>query len=326
MEGRMDLKQLEYFVHVAELGSFTRAASLLRVAQPALSRQVRKLELELKQPLLYRNGRGVVATEAGKRLLAHGRGILMQVGRATQEVAGVKSTPIGHVVVGMPPSVAKMSTVPLVREFRRRFPEASLGIVEGLTVYVQEWLLMGRVDIALLYNPMPSPALELQPFLDEPLYLIRPKERASSASRAVSLRDLPRFRLIIPSRPHAIRMHVETQLAHLGLKPQVAFEVDGVSALLDLVAEGHGCAVLPINAIRGAGARPGLRAQPITKPRLQNRLAIALSAQRPATPLLRGTLALLREVGSEALAKARKGGSPAGDSPRARPARAGSRD
>ena len=298
----MDLKQLEYFVQVAELGSFTRAASLLRVAQPALSRQVRKLELELKQALLYRNGRGVVPTEAGKRLLAHGRGILQQVRRATQEVGGVKDTPVGHVVVGMPPSVAKMATVPLVREFRRRLPEASLGIVEGLTVYVHEWLLMGRVDIALLYNPTPSPGIELQPFMDEPLYLIRPKhERAASASRAVPLRELPRFRLIIPSRPHAIRMHVEGQLANLGLKPQIAFEVDGVSAMLDLVAEGHGCAVLPINAIRGAGTRPGLVAQPIVRPRLQNRLAIALSAQRPATPLLRAMLQLLREVGSESL-------------------------
>lgn len=301
----MDLKQLEYFVHVAELGSFTRAAALLRVAQPALSRQVRKLEVELKQTLLYRNGRGVSATEAGKRLLAHGRGILLQVGRATQEVGGIKDTPVGHVVVGMPPSAAKVTTVPLVREFRRRFPDASLGIVEGLSVYVQEWLLMGRVDIALLYNPIPSPAMEIQPFLDEPLYLIRPRrERAAAASRAVPLRELPQYRLIIPSRPHSIRMHVETQLANLGLKPTVAFEVDGVSAMLDLVAEGHGCAVLPINAIRGVGARSGLLAQPITRPRLHNRLATAVSAQRPATPLLLRTLELLREVGRQSLEKA----------------------
>ena len=75
----MDLKQLEYFVRVAELGSFTRASSVLDIAQPALSRQVRLLEVELRQNLLLRNGRGVTTTEAGKLLLEHGRGILHQV-------------------------------------------------------------------------------------------------------------------------------------------------------------------------------------------------------------------------------------------------------
>ncbi len=82
----MELKQLEYFRHVAELGSFTRAAAFLSVVQPALSRQVRQLEIELGQSLFERNGRGVVLTDAGTRLLEHTRGILMQIGRARQEL------------------------------------------------------------------------------------------------------------------------------------------------------------------------------------------------------------------------------------------------
>ena len=82
----MDLKQLEYFVHVAELGSFTRAANRLAVVQSALSRQVRALEVELRQPLFARTGRGVTLTEPGRRLLEHGRGILQQVERARQDI------------------------------------------------------------------------------------------------------------------------------------------------------------------------------------------------------------------------------------------------
>ena len=83
----MDLKQIEYFIRVAELGSFTRASIDLDVAQSALSRHVRLLETELRQNLLIRNGRGVIPTEAGKILLEHGRGVLHQIERLREELA-----------------------------------------------------------------------------------------------------------------------------------------------------------------------------------------------------------------------------------------------
>lgn len=297
----MNLKQLDYFVHVAEVGSFTKAAALLGVAQPALSRQVRSLELELRQTLLYRNGRGVSPTEAGKRLLAHARGILNQIDRAREELEEMKGAPVGRVVVGAPPTVAKMLAVPLVKEFRTRFPRASLGIVEGLSVYVQEWLLIGRIDIALLYNAVPSPAVDTFPFMEEDLYLIRPKREASKVrGKSLRLRDLAKFPLIIPSRPHAIRMQVETELVKLGLKPTIALEIDGVAAILDLVAQGHGYAALPVDAIRRADGSPRLHAQPII-PGLKNRLSLAVSAQRPSTPLTSGTLDLIRDIGKRVL-------------------------
>ncbi len=163
----MDLKQLEYFVRVAELGSFTKAAIALDVAQPALSRQVRLLEVELRQNLLTRNGRGAVATEAGKLLLEHGRGILHQVQRAREELGRVRGALAGRVAVGLPPSVAKVLAVPLIREFRQRMPDATLSISESLSVGMQESLASGRLDIALLYNAAPSPDIELTPLLEE---------------------------------------------------------------------------------------------------------------------------------------------------------------
>src|SRR6476620_9838856 len=104
----MDLRQIEYFVRVAELGSFTRASIALDVAQPALSRQVRLLEVELRQNLLVRNGRGAVPTEAGQLLLEHGRGILHQVQRAREELGRVRGALSGRVAVGVPPSIARV--------------------------------------------------------------------------------------------------------------------------------------------------------------------------------------------------------------------------
>src|SRR5436309_15113390 len=121
----MDLRQLDYFVHVAELGSFSKAASLLSIAQSALSTRVRKLEVELKQPLLHRNGRGVTPTDAGKRLLQHARGILMQVDRTREELAEFRSTPSGPIVIALPPTMARLFTVPLPKYFPSLLSEGS---------------------------------------------------------------------------------------------------------------------------------------------------------------------------------------------------------
>src|SRR5438876_8975407 len=171
----MDLKQLEYFVRVAELGSFTRAAVELDVAQPALSRQVRLLEVELRQTLLLRNGRGAVPTEAGKVLLEHGRGILHQVQRAKEDLGRLCGGLSGRVALGLPSSVARVLAVPLTRAFRDAMPEAKLSISEALSVGLQEGLTNGRLDIAVLYNAQPSREIDVTPLLEEDLLLVRPR-------------------------------------------------------------------------------------------------------------------------------------------------------
>ena len=118
----MDLKQIEYFIRIAELGSFTRASIELNVAQPALSRQIRLLEVELGQSLLIRTGRGVNTTEAGKVLLEHGHGVLHQIERVREELSRVRVGLIGRVAVGLPPSLTKILTVPLLKAFRAELP------------------------------------------------------------------------------------------------------------------------------------------------------------------------------------------------------------
>lgn len=304
----MDLKQLSTFVHVADAGSFTRAAALLGVAQPALSRQLRSLEVELRQTLLKRNGRGVTLTDAGNRLLEHGRGILHQVERAREDLEEMRGAPVGHAALGVPPTVGRVLAGALVAEFRLRFPRATLGIVEGLSAHVLEWLRSGRIDIGLVYNPPPSPFVDTAPLVTEPLYLIGPASatrRRAQQGAPVALRDLAAHRLIVPSRPHAVRMFVESSLAAIGARIEVAWEVDGIPAILDLVARGHGHAVLSLNALRNDPARERLRAHPIVKPRLATTLAIATPSQRPMTPLAKQLAELLRELAPRELGQAR---------------------
>jgi LysR family transcriptional regulator, nitrogen assimilation regulatory protein len=299
----MDLKQLEYFVRVAELGSFTRAAVALDVAQPALSRQVRLLEVELRQNLLTRNGRGAAPNEAGKLLLEHGRGILHQVERAREELGRVRGALAGRVAIGLPPSVAKAMAVPLIREFRQRMPEATLSISEGLSVAMHESLATGRLDIALLYNASPSPDIELTPLLEEPLFLVqRQTGKAQPAKpRPIPLREVANLPLVIPSRPNTIRMLVEGEMANLGCRPKVALEVDGVAAILDLVEDGAGSAVLSRNAVATSARPQAFALRPISAPVLRSKLAMAMSSQRPATLTQKAMLQMIGQMAHKVL-------------------------
>lgn len=303
----MDLKQLAYFVRVAELGSFTRAAEALGVAQPALSRQVRQLEVELRQNLLVRNGRGALPTEAGKLLLAHGRGILHQVQRAHEELGRVRGALAGRVAVGLPTSLARVLTVPLTRAFRQAMPEASLSISEGLSVALLESLQNGRLDIAVLYHAQSGADLDITPLMVEELVLVqaRPPGLAEDPPPgAIALRALAELPLVIPSRPNAIRMHVESELAGIGCRPRIALEIDGVSAILDLVADGAGSAVLSRNAVASSVRPSAFSLRPIGEPPLRISVALATSALRPATLTQQATVALLRQTADQVTRRA----------------------
>ena len=301
----MDLKQLQYFVRVAELGSFTRAAQVLGIAQPALSRQVRLLEVELRQNLLDRNGRGATPTEAGQLLLEHGRGILHQVERAREELGRVRSGLSGRVALGMPPSVARVLTVPLTRAFRQRLPEAQLSISEGLSTAMQENLLNGRLDIAVLYKPSAMPGVEHRALLEEELLLVQPRPpglQEDPPPPPLALREVAALPLLIPSRPNAIRMHVEAQMAAIGCQPTIALEIDGVSAILDLVADGVGCAILSRNAVMRSMRPSAYATRPIKEPELRIGLSTSTSSLRPSTLTQQATLELLQQIAKQKLA------------------------
>lgn len=299
----VDLKQIEYFVRVAELGSFTRASAALNIAQPALSRQVRLLEVELRQNLLIRNGRGASPTEAGKLLLEHGRGILHQVERAREELGRVRGALAGRVAIGLPPSIAKVLTVPLSREFRARLPDAALSISEGLSAAMQESLATGRLDIALLYNAIPTPGIEIIPLLEEDLFLVQRQTGAATQThgKAISLREVATLPLIIPTRLNAIRMLVEAELAVMGCRPQIALEIDGVPAILDLVLDGAGSAVLSMNAVTTSGHPAAFAVHPIAG--LRSKLSVAVSSQRPATKTQQAMLELIEQLAQTSLSQ-----------------------
>lgn len=293
----MDLRQLEYFIYVAELGSFTQAALVLGVGQPALSRQVRRLEVELRQTLFYRNGRGVSLTEAGKRLLAHGRTIQMQFEHARHDVEDARGSPLGRVTIGFPYAVGRSLSSPFVKQFRSRYPKANLCITEGLTVHLYEWLLSGRIDIALLHDPVPSPSLDIIPIREDDLLLLAYKKRTQPPiGPSIPMREVAELPLITPCRPHPLRMMIETRLANMGLKPYIALEIDAVATIVTLVSQDEGYAIATRHAIHTTDAIDHVMTRRIIGPTMSSVLALATSAERPLTTLVLRTSELLREL------------------------------
>ena len=237
---------------------------MLDVAQPTLSRQVRLLEQELGQHLLYRNGRGVEPTEAGLRFVEHARALLALAERAREDLRSLRETPAGKVSVGLPPRIARVLTPPLVQAFRREFPGASIAVAEGLSAQVREWLLAGRVDLALLYDPAPHlswPASRCS----AKTWCWPPPRRSARAARTRRGQDLGAYPLVLPSPPNAIRTLVDSVCRAQGVRLQVAAEVDAVQTIVELAAQGDACAILPRSAARDR--RPSTRWRwPISSP------------------------------------------------------------
>jgi LysR family transcriptional regulator, nitrogen assimilation regulatory protein len=290
----MNLKQLEYFVSVAELGSFSKAAVVLDIAQPALSRQVRALEIDLRETLLLRNGRGVSMTEAGQRLFEHSVAILQQVAQARADMGASRDEPVGRITIGLPPSIGRQMTLPLIDGFQRQLPKARLAIVEGLSSHIAEWITTGRVDVGLLYNPESQPGMEISPVLEERLCLV---QRADEAERSpLPLRALGSYSLVVPERMHVIRRLLDTQATLAGLTLNIAWEVSSIAAIIDLVCAGYGHAVLTASAVAASGRADELSVRVLVEPSLSSVLCLATSAHKRPTPLMRQATRLLVDL------------------------------
>ncbi|GAA5232910.1 LysR family transcriptional regulator [Verticiella sediminum] len=289
----MELRQILYFVRVAEQRSFSRAAELLGVSQPSLSRQVQLLEAELGRHLLLRNGRGVEPTEAGLRLLGHGRALLGMAERAVADVRDMDGAAVGKVVLGLPPRVAQVITPTLVSTFRSRFPGAAITVAEGLSAQMREALLAGRLELALLYDPAPSPQLAVESLFREPLVLAASPALAPRLPRQVPVARLGRYPLVVPSLPNAIRTLLERTCRRHGVQLNVVAEVDAVGTIQELAERAQAYAVLPRSAVAGT---PELRMARIVQPEILNDLVLASPAKRPGTRLAEETAQLLREL------------------------------
>ena len=292
----MDIAQLRTVLCVAETGSLSKAAERLRIAQPALSRQVRLLEEELGTLLFVRHGRGMVLTEAGAKVVARASLVVHELDEIHAEIVTDRSQLTGQVIVGIPPTVMEFVTVPLTKLFQSEFPLIRLRFVSAFGGYLLEWLERGDVDLAVLYEPEPVKGLRTAPFMVENLFAIGAPGHGFSAD-GVALERLAALPLFLPSERHGLRKLVDKAARDRALDLDIRLEVDSLSALKDLVLAGMGATILPLASVNADVMAGRLSAGPVIDPPLTRKLVLAFSGTRPVSSAAREFgKALVRQI------------------------------
>lgn len=295
----MELRELRNFMRVARAGSVSRAAQELRLAQPALSRQIKKLEDELGVPLFARHGRGVRLSDAGSLLLERAEAITHLVHQTSEEIREDRSPESGRVTVGLPPGAGKLIIPPFVERFQQLWPKTTLHMREGVSSLLQEWLTEKRIDIALMHNPPHLATFDITPVVNERMFVIGPpphliKDRRHPAQfRAGDLGELP---LILPNMAHTNRRLVEHFALEHGVRLHIKIEADSVVFARALVEKGLGYTILTYAAVQDDVERKKLTVYPIVRPALSTKVNIVTLRGETPPKLLRETGAMLHEV------------------------------
>ncbi|WP_165838922.1 LysR substrate-binding domain-containing protein [Roseicella frigidaeris] len=283
----MDLRQLTTFLQVAELGSISKAAERLRIAQPALSRQIRLLEEELKLALFTRHGRGMVLTPAGERLRGRAGGILRQVEETRAELAQEAGSVRGRVVFGMPPTVGDILATRLIERFLSLHPEVTLRVVTAYSGYLLEWLHGGEVDIAVLYGSERAASIRAAPLLEENLHFVAGEPVQAGQTPSMGFAEVAARRLILPGPQHGLRALVEREARQHGLTLNVVVEADTLQVQKELVMRRLGGTILPLASVHAEVGAGRIHAVPIAGPRLSRRLVVAHPVGRPLSTAVR---------------------------------------
>ncbi len=247
----MDIRQLRYFLAVAEYRHFTRAAEASFVSQPALSQQIQALERELGTPLFDRLTTGAELTTAGQVLRSYAERILREVDNAKVAVEEVTGTVRGELSVSAVHTANLALVVEVLARFRRQHPKVAVRIHEERSGKVVESVLAGRVNLGITYLPVRHEALEATPLLEEEMVLVVPEGHpaAEELGEANALAELP---LIVPPEGFCLRVGVDQALGPPGANAQIVAEISSIESICAAVRAGLGVTVLP----RGYAERP----------------------------------------------------------------------
>lgn len=272
----MDLRQLRYFVQIAESGNFSRAAEVLRIAQPSLSLQIKSLEDELGVQLLVRHARGVTATEQGQKLYEHACRILQGVEDAKESIRSRSTAPSGRITLGLPTSACRGISVAINRAMDRLLPDVNLHIVEAMTGYLDEMIQAGRLDVALLYDHKAFEHVAWTEMIKEDLMLCVSKDNPLAGRKSISFRSVCKSPLVLPGRQNVARTVIE----QLAARHEVALDVkdcDSLPAIAKLICNSGFSSIMPHFAFLDEIARGEMVAIPIVDPTPSWTLSVVVS-------------------------------------------------
>lgn len=259
----MDIRQLEYFMHVANTLNITHASMRAHVSQPALSRQIRLLEQELGAKLFTRKVRGVVLTDAGQRLVDRTRVLLASVGRIKNEIVSVADEPRGTVRLASSNSLSDILTARVVARYRQTYPLVSVHVTENTSMIVRDSIVNDHADVALFSDRESFTSLVKTPLATESLLLIAPREAGLELSKPVSAKSLTGLNLILTPFPNGLRRAVDEILVRAGKVSEPKVEVDTNSLMTSLIRNGIGYGVLPYSGVHELLKRKEVSAAPI---------------------------------------------------------------
>ncbi len=274
----MELRSLNYFVRIAELGSITRAAEHLRLAQPALTRHVQRLEEELGVTLFTRANRGVRLTEAGQRLLEGAIRILRDVERTGDEIRAQDAHPSGRIILGVTPTLSPVLVPELFARMRDEFPRVELKVMHAGMVRLEEFVIDGRVDVALLSELSRSRLIVSTALAKEEMVLIT---KPGARPHGVVLRDeLNRTPLILGD---GLRLAMDALLAGGGVELRVETEVNDHETIRRMVQQGGAASILPYSSVARECAANLIDAHRITADGIFRTLALGARISRAAS-------------------------------------------
>lgn len=282
----MDLRQLRYFVRIAEIGSFSRAAESLGLSQPALSRQVRLIEEEVEASVLVRTGRGVELTPAGACLLNHATGMIRHFEDACAEIAELKVVPTGQVSLGVTPTTSGFLPPGFVEAFMMQFPSVHLTIVEGMSGHIHEWIMRGAIDLAILPQLAANENIVNERLGVEELMFVCAKGK-SVLPREIGFVEVAGYPLVLTTKAHAVRKDVDEIAAKLGVKLTVLYEHDSVTTIQDAIRKGSGYGFLPLSMVLDARNMGLFDTARVVAPELHRTLKMSFSPHTKMTPLIR---------------------------------------
>lgn len=295
--------KLRYFLTTVDRGSLSGAAGDLGVSQPTLSQQLATLEAHLGQRLLLRTAGGVTVTEAGRIFYRHARTLVAQIERAEAEVGLVGRNGSDQVSLGLATcGAASTLAMPVLRRMRAEHPSVRLRLNDNFAGTLSEFIMTGRIDLALAYTVAPMAGVACRDLFTEELVLVAPKgfglgPRQDAVLPLAAMRDLPAALL---SPIHLLRAVVDRACARAGFEPRVVAEIDSLPALLEAVCGGIGVTVLPRAALAPLSA--GLHVHRLGPEPVEVTVSLCTSAQLPATESIVRVGELVAELVEERLA------------------------
>lgn len=283
----MDVHQLKTLIHVAELGSLSKAADRLNIAQPALSRQIRMLEQEIGQTLFERHGRGMLITEVGREVLAHATRVMAELEAIRAAASEARSSFRGAVSIGLTSTASEIATVPLATRIKTAHPRLAVRFVSAFSGHVIEWLQRGEIDVGVAYDPLPMRSLRVRSVLSEALLLIGAGDERLDLAAAIAFASLGGRPLVLPSPRHGLRTIVDDCARRAGIVLTPSVEADTLGGMIALVRAGFGPTILPLAPIYAQVRRGELSAAPLVDPAPRRRVVLAFPADRAISPAAR---------------------------------------